>query len=140
MNSLDVERFARWKRAEQKLSELSELADQAERFIGGIAESLKGSNRPEFEIKSRHGTRLEFRLLGMTFIVRAEASTSKPPIGHISTYVLDDAAPESRAKIDLEYTFDGLGNVDGRLTIAEAVQEFRSRFVEELDALTTIVL
>jgi hypothetical protein len=140
MDSLEVARFGRWKTAERKLIQLSELSGKAELFSKELAGCLQASNRPEFEIKLKNRTNLEFRLLGMSFITRAEATMNPLPIGRICTYLLGEPAPDSRTKISLEFTFDQIGNVNGGDTIPQAVVEFRTRIIEELNTFTTVVL
>jgi hypothetical protein len=129
---MSAENTFRYNRTKQFLGRIHNLKSKGEDFVQKIAKTLNQLYPGHFKELKNAGTRLMLEFFGLTFLVRVEIEIKEDQAGRLRTYLCDDASPSRLQKLDFEYVFDDLGNVDTTKTISEAAAEFGPELIEHL--------
>jgi hypothetical protein len=122
----------RYNKSKQFLTRIDELKKTGEEFVQKIAASLERLYPDRFKVTENIQTRLKISFFGLSLLVRVEIEIEEDEAGRIRIYLFDDALPPKLQKLELEYVFDDLGNVDRSMTIPEAAASFGADLIEEL--------
>jgi hypothetical protein len=129
---MSIENTIRYNQTKQFLAYAEQLKAKGEEFIEKLAETLERINPRCFSTSKESATRLRINFFGLSMMVRVEIELDEHESGRLRTYVFDDATPPQLRKLELEYSFDELGNVNRTMTLAEAAGWFPADLLRHL--------
>jgi len=129
---MSIEKAIRYNQTKQFLKRVDDLKAKGEEFIQKIGTSLTQLYPGHFKQSKGTPTRLDLEFYGLPLFVRVEVEIEEDELGRVRTYLCDDSTPPRPKKLEFEYIFDDLGNVNRTMTIGEAAAAFGPDLIDHL--------